>query len=274
MKNNLFFTFLSLIIMAHAVSIQSGPATEPDSSIKIFHDTQPESKTDDHDKIYRDRIAKRKKTKSDNRINDKNRIFSDNQPESKTDDHDRTYRDKIFTGKNDRNKIFHDNQSKSKTDEKNNNHDHNNAHNENKDWNLILQELKQLEPGTNNKSTSEKSREFEQILHDIDNLDPNLQKKSKLSNERDFKKNRMIQDKKDKTDAKETRKAERKRKDKARAKERKDRLNKVANEQNSVSERSKKWDDYVPARFMTEKAKRFSPNKNDPITQINDSFTF
>ena len=88
------------------------------------------------------------------------------------------------------------------------------------------------------------------------------------------KKDRLAYERKVKAEQKAKRKAERKRKDAIRSKEKKARQKSAAEEQNTVFEKSKKWDDYVPARFMKDIEKGFAPNKTDSITQINDSFTF
>ncbi len=88
------------------------------------------------------------------------------------------------------------------------------------------------------------------------------------------KKARIAQEKKDKATAKAKRKAEYQKKEKIRIAQKKARQKAAAQEENSVFEKSKKWDDYVPARFMNESEKSFSTNKSDSITQINDSYTF
>lgn len=88
------------------------------------------------------------------------------------------------------------------------------------------------------------------------------------------KKARIAKEKKDKAAAKAQRKADYKRKEKIRVAGQKDRRKKAAEAKNTVFDQSKEWDDYVPARFASDKAKGFSPNKTDHINHINDSFTF
>ncbi|MBP6892345.1 hypothetical protein KBB68_02065 [Candidatus Babeliales bacterium] len=88
------------------------------------------------------------------------------------------------------------------------------------------------------------------------------------------KKAKIAQEKKDKAAAKAQRRTDYQKKEKKRIAAKKARQKKAAEEENSVFDQSKNWDDYVPARFASENAKGFSPNKSDKITHINDSFTF
>lgn len=88
------------------------------------------------------------------------------------------------------------------------------------------------------------------------------------------KKEKIAQEKQDKAAAKAKRKADYQKKEEIRLARKKATRKKIAEEDISTFQKSKQWDDYVPGRFMSDKEKGFSANKTDPITQINDSFTF